>query len=105
MNKELNLTQDYSGWCKVNYGYTLSWKPWIIHWENEEAIIYIDYDSQQDIIYHYKDETKNILIDHYSFVMDNNITCENVYKFYTRHNESNNSNYRTKYLYIIRMLS
>ena len=97
----MKLTQDYEGHCKVYYGYNLAWKPWLLYWEEwTQTTIYIVYNSIENIIYHYKDETKTELLDHYIFIEDE--TDDN---FYTRHNESKNTNYRTKNIIITQMLS
>jgi hypothetical protein len=97
----MKLTQDYEGWCKIYYGYNLSWMPWILHWELDTySRIYIVYDSKQNILHHYNNETKTELIDYYD-----ESSCEEHDTFYTRHDESKNTNYRTQYIFIRRILS
>jgi hypothetical protein len=104
----MKLTQEYEGWCKVYYGYNLSWKPWILYWEQDTySRIYIVYDSNKNIIYHYNNETKTIVLDCYHEDINSFIEyeAETTDKFYTRHIESKNTNYRTKYIFITRILS
>ena len=81
--------------------FTQEYQGWILHWEQDTySRIYIVYDSKQNILHHYNNETKTEWIDCY-----HESSCEEHDTFYTRHNESKNTNYRTQNIFITRILS
>ena len=98
----------YEGWYNIKYGTNLGWKTWIIDWNNQIHKIYIVYDFYEkynikiDCVYHYKDETKQELIDYYEWDSDNGIEedgskiLDRRYKY-----NNNNNNIDTKYISFI----